>query len=359
MAEMKTALVLGATGGIGGAMARALIARGWKVRALHRDPAKVSRAIAGVECVRGDAMQRADVVAAAAGATLIVHGVNPPGYRNWRTLALPMLENTVAAAAASGARICFPGTVYNFGPDAFPLVAEDAPQHPRTRKGAIRVEMEACLKSAAAHGVKSLILRAGDFFGPAVTANSWFSAALVKPGRRVRAVVYPGRHDVGHAWAYLPDVAETAMRLIERDAELPDFAVFHFDGHWFARGVEMAEMVAAAAGEQGLPIRRLPWWLVRLASPFVTTFREMLEMAYLWRRPVRLDNRRLLAFLGQEPHTPALAAVRASLQGLGCLGPVADAPAANAEGADAKGANAKGANAKGANARAANAQAAF
>ena len=70
------------------------------------------------------------------------------------------------------------------------------------------------------------------------------------------------------------------MRLIERDAELPDFAVFHFGGHWFARGVEMAEMVGAAAGEQGLPIRRLPWWLVRLASPFVTTFREMLEMAY-------------------------------------------------------------------------------
>ena len=62
------------------------------------------------------------------------------------------------------------------------------------------------------------------------------------------------------------------MRLIERDAELPDFAVFHFGGHWFARGVEMAEMVGAAAGEQGLPIRRLPWWLVRLASPFVTTF---------------------------------------------------------------------------------------
>ncbi len=144
------------------------------------------------------------------------------------------------------------------------------------------------------------------------------------------------------------------MRLIERDAELPDFAVFHFGGHWFARGVEMAEMVGAAAGEQGLPIRRLPWWLVRLASPFVTTFREMLEMAYLWQQPVRLDNRRLLAFLGEEPHTPALAAVRASLQGLGCLGPVADAPAANAEGADAKGANAKGANA-----RAANAQAAF
>jgi hypothetical protein len=41
-----------------------------------------------------------------------------------------------------------------------------------------------------------------------------------------------------------------------------------------------------------------------LASPFVTTFREMLEMRYLWGEPLRMDNSRLVAFLGQEPHTP-------------------------------------------------------
>ncbi len=320
MAEQKTALVLGATGSIGSEMARALLARGWQVRGLHRNPATIRRSVAGVEWVRGDAMTRADVVAAAQGAALIVHGVNPPGYRNWRGLALPMLENTVAAARASGARIFFPGTVYNFGPEAVPLVAEDAPQRPFTRKGAVRVAMEACLRAAAEQGVRILILRAGDYFGAETTGNSWFSAAMVKPGRPLQAVVYPGRREVGHAWAYLPDVAETAMRLIQRDAELPGFAVFHFGGHWFERGVDMAEAVRAASGNRRLPIRRLPWWLVRLASPFVRTFREMLEMTYLWRQPVRMDNRRLVAFLGEEPHTPTIEAVRASLQGLGCLG---------------------------------------
>ncbi|MEI9964656.1 MAG: NAD(P)H-binding protein [Caulobacteraceae bacterium] len=128
MTEHKTALVLGATGGVGGEMARALAARGWTVRAMVRDPARIAQPIAGVEWVRGDAMNRADVVEAAKGADLIVHGVNPPGYRNWGDLAVPMLENTIAAARAAGARIFFPGTVYNFGPDAFPLVPEDAPQ---------------------------------------------------------------------------------------------------------------------------------------------------------------------------------------------------------------------------------------
>lgn len=297
-----------------------LIARGWNVRALNRDPAKILKPIAGIQWIRGDALHRPDVIAAAQGADLIVHGVNPPGYRNWGGLALPMVENTIAAAKASGARIFFPGTVYNFAPDTFPLVAEDAPQQPRTRKGLIRVEMEARLRQAADQGVRILILRAGDFFGPETTGNSWFRAAVVKPGHQLKAVVYPGHPDVGHAWAYLPDVAETATRLIERDADLPSFAVFHFDGHWFDRGLDLAEAVRTAARNPRLPIRRLPWWLIRMASPFMETFREMLEMTYLWRLPLRLDNRRLVSFLGEEPHTPTVNALRASLQGLGCLG---------------------------------------
>lgn len=54
-------------------------------------------------------------------------------------------------------------------------------------------------------------------------------------------------------------------------------------------------------------------------SPFVTVFREMLELRYLWKRPMRLDNAKLVAFLGAEPHTPIDAAVHATLVGLGCL----------------------------------------
>jgi hypothetical protein len=57
---------------------------------------------------------------AAKGCSVIVHAVNPPGYRNWAQLVLPMLDNTIAAAKAEGATIVLPGTVYNYGPDAFP-----------------------------------------------------------------------------------------------------------------------------------------------------------------------------------------------------------------------------------------------
>ena len=42
-------------------------------------------------------------------------------------------------------------------------------------------------------------------------------------------------------------------------------------------------------------------------------------MRYLWRTPVGMDNAKLVAFLGREPHTPLEEAVEAALEGMGCL----------------------------------------
>ncbi|HEU0060979.1 MAG TPA: NAD-dependent epimerase/dehydratase family protein [Hyphomicrobiaceae bacterium] len=338
MPNTRTALVLGATGGIGGEVALALLCRGWRVRSLNREPARAASRVpqlAAVQWIAGDAMRGDEVVAAAAGADVIVHGVNPPGYRNWRGLALPMLESSIAAAKASGARLVFPGTVYNFGPDAFPSLSERAPQQPLTRKGQIRVEMEKRLEAASRDGVRTLILRAGDYFGPR-SGNSWFAQGLIKPGRPVRSILYPGRRHVGHAWAYLPDVAASIVQLLERDGDLAGFDVFHFKGHWCEPGIEMAHAIQRVVAEPKPRIRRFPWILLYALSPFVTVFREMLELRYLWQRPVRLDNAKLVAFLGSEPHTPIDEAVRSTLEGLGCL-PAGD----RARGPEPAGASAK------------------
>jgi hypothetical protein len=107
----RRALVIGATGGIGGEVAKSLIARGWAVRALSRnlDAAKRQTAWIGeVEWIAGDAMTEADVIGAAQGTSLIFHGANPPKYRDWRGLAIPMLKASTAAARSSGARLVFP-----------------------------------------------------------------------------------------------------------------------------------------------------------------------------------------------------------------------------------------------------------
>lgn len=314
-----TVLVLGATGGIGGEVARQLRDAGWEVRALKRDAQEGKRE--GITWLAGDAMDAQAVRRAAKGCSVIVHAVNPPGYRNWSELVLPMLDNTIAAAKAEGATVVLPGTVYNFGPDAFPLLAEDSPQRPLTRKGAIRVEMERRLEEASREGARVLIVRAGDFFGPKA-GNNWFSQGLVKAGQPVRSVSYPGSAGVGHQWSYLPDVARTMVELLARRDRLDAFARFHMAGHWDADGTRMSDairkVVARRIGTR-VGVSAFPWWLLTLASPFVVTFREMREMRYLWRTPVGMDNAKLVAFLGREPHTPLEEAVEASLEGMGCL----------------------------------------
>jgi nucleoside-diphosphate-sugar epimerase len=306
MKQAKTALVLGATGGVGGEVARVLVARGWRVKALARNPEPAPAL--GVEWIKGDAMRRADVVAAAEGAALIVHAVNPPGYRNWNTLVLPMIDNSIAAAHACGARILLPGTIYNYGATSAALLDETTPQLPSSRKGAIRVQMEERLRDAARQGVRVLVVRAGDFFGPRA-GNNWFSQGLAKSAG---SISYPGARGVGHAWAYLPDLAETMVRLAEQEARLGGFESFHFGGHWDADGTQMVEAIRGAAGDRALPVRRMPWWVLRLLAPVVPLFREMAEMRYLWQKPFALNNAKLLRFLGSEPHTPLEQAVAAA-----------------------------------------------
>lgn len=319
--DNKTALVLGATGGVGSEVARRLAAAGWDVRALNRNPERASNTD-GIAWLKGDAMIAADVAAAAEGVSLIVHAVNPPGYKDWAKLVLPMIDNTIAAARANGARILLPGTVYNYGADAFTDIREDAPQDARTAKGKIRVELERRLRAAAASGeAKVLIVRAGDFFGPSA-ANNWFSQGMVKPGQRPGVVSYPGRPGVGHQWAYLPDVAETMVRLVERGG-LDDFATYHMEGHWDADGTRMTDAICRVLGDPTVPVRRMPWLMMRLASPFVPLLRELVEMKYLWDRPVRLRNDKLQTVLGSEPRTQLDEAVRATLAAMGCITPKA------------------------------------
>jgi nucleoside-diphosphate-sugar epimerase len=164
--------------------------------------------------------------------------------------------------------------------------------------------------------VKSVVLRAGDFFGPRA-GSSWMTIGIVQGGKPLRAITYPGPADVRHDWAYLPDLAEAAAQLLDREADLAACASFHFRGHALS-GRELAAGFERVAGRK-LPVRPFPWFAVQAVAPFNETFRELLEMRYLWREDLVLDNARLTSVLGAEPHTPLDQALAATLRALGCI----------------------------------------
>lgn len=322
----RTVLVLGATGGVGGAVSRAMANHGWIVRAMVRDIAKAETAWKTSAFVphfiSGDAMVRDDVIRAATmgGAVdTIIHAVNPPGYRNWGKLVLPMMDNTIAAArAAGGARLVLPGTVYNYDPATTQVIDETTPQNTTTRKGQIRVALEQRLADAAAD-VPSLIVRAGDFYGPG-TGASWFAQAMITAGKPVQKItsMAPG---VPHTYAYLPDLAETFARLLGKSDNLHEHEIVQFEGTWDANGRTMVEAIRAIVG-RAVPEKSFPWWLMRLLAPFGGFPKEAVEIEPVWRFPTQLDNRRLIELLGQEPRTPLNVAIERSLIDMGCIAKV-------------------------------------
>lgn len=304
-------LVIGASGGFGGAVARALVARGAGVRALVRARGRDPR-IEGLAVVAGDATVAADLDRAMVGIDVVVYGLNVP-YGRWAREAGAALDLVTEAAAKVGATILFPGNVYGLGPDFDRPLAEDTERQAPTALGRIRNDLEGRLRAASEQGGRVIVLRAGDYFGEGAK-NTWF-AHLMGKAIGGGALIDPAPPGVLHAWAYLPDVASAAAELLARRHELAPYEEFHFAGHT----VTTETMFAAAVAELGRrKVKRFPWTLVRLASAFWSSGRGLVSMRYLWDQPVRLDDSKLRRLLGESYRvTPLTEAVASSLAALG------------------------------------------
>jgi nucleoside-diphosphate-sugar epimerase len=303
-------LILGAAGRLGHAAAEAFRDAGWTVASATR-ARSIAAIAAGTQPIEVDALDAGSVATAAQGADVILHALNPP-YTQWRRLALPLAESALHAARSSGATLMLPGNLYNYGSPLPPVVDEAMPMRPTSRKGALRVDIEARYRAAAQDGVRCIVLRAGDFYGSGV--GSWFDRVIIN-NIASGDVVYPGPTDRRHAWAYLPDLAATLVRLAENRDRLAPFDCFGFSGHTVT-GDELVAALAAATG-RSLSVSAMPWLALRLLSPVVPIFRELSEMAYLWREPHAIDGDKLQAAIEFVPSTPFATAVRGALLALG------------------------------------------
>ncbi|OYU65797.1 MAG: epimerase, partial [Burkholderiales bacterium PBB5] len=223
-------LVLGANGRLGRAVTQAFAQAGWLVTAQLRRPPRAPLPD-GVQLLLCDALDAHALRPAAQGAAVILNALNPD-YTRWETLLPPITAAAVALARDSGATLMMAGSVYNFGHQMPPLLSEDTPfvgNHPKARQ---RIALERTLAEAARQqGVRSIVIRAGDFLGD---AGTWLDLAMGKALARGR-FVQPGPTDLAHAWAWLPDLAACFVRVaaqaLARPAALAPHTVLHFAGH--------------------------------------------------------------------------------------------------------------------------------
>jgi nucleoside-diphosphate-sugar epimerase len=200
------------------------------------------------------------------------------------------------------------------------LLREDTPQRAATRKGRIRVQMEEEIQARATEGLRSVVIRAGDFFGNGT--GSWLDLVIAKSLHKGK-LVYPGPTDRPHAWAYLPDLARAFVAVAEAPG-LPGCERLHFAGYTLTgagllRAIERAAEAGGIRPARGWRHGSVPWPLLRAGGLVVPMWREIAEMAYLWRLQHALDGARLRALVGELPVTPIDEAIRRALAGLGLI----------------------------------------
>lgn len=124
------ALVTGATGMLGGYVVERLLAQGWSVRGLVRNPSRSPLVEAlGAEAVCGDITSLDSLRAAAAGCDVIFHTAATIGSGNeWEMFRLGNVvgaEHVVAAAEAAGSRLVHVSSTSVFGRHRYYAAATD------------------------------------------------------------------------------------------------------------------------------------------------------------------------------------------------------------------------------------------
>lgn len=282
----QTVLILGACGKIGRHAATAFTQAGWNVRLYDRKSGNMTEQ--------------------AQGADVIVNGLNPPKYHNWAEIIPQITRQVIDAAQASGATVIIPANVYNFGnvPGTWD---ETTPHHPAARKGQIREDLE---RSYEASGVQTILLRAGDFIDPTEGATDVMRLALLKDIAKGKLTL-PGNNTHMHAYCYLPDWGRAAVLLAEKRNALARFEDIPFGGYDFTLQDLQTELEHPLG--HALKTSKLPWWALKLASPFWEMGRELLEMRYLWDVPHALGTAKFDRLVPEFERTDLSTVMRASL----------------------------------------------
>jgi nucleoside-diphosphate-sugar epimerase len=280
-------VVFGA-GQVGFRLAERLIDAGKRVRIVKRTRIELP---AGCEVTLGDAADAKVCADAAKGAAVVYHCMNPPySTRIWADLVPRYLDNLIAAAAATSARLVVLDNLYMLGrPDGRPL-SEDTAMNPVSRKGEIRARAAARLFDAHRRGdVVATSGRASDFYGPGGTQSGVgdFFWPRVLAGKTAYS---PFPLDAVHTYHYIPDVAAALAILGTAD-------ITAYGRAWMlpcAPAETMRQLVARLAQklDRTISTAQVPRWVVTTSAVFVPLMRELNEMLYQWDEPFVVDDSR-------------------------------------------------------------------
>lgn len=307
---MKKALVVGASGGIGYALVRELVARNIEVIAFSRHLSKLHSLYGEFEKVTaqaGDALIKQDLVQAVTGVEsidVIFHAVSFP-YTEWEEKHLQCIEIMLEVAKTSKSKIALVDNIYAYGQQPPGPVTEDAIKKPHTKKGALRLMMENKLIES---DVPALIVHMPDLYGP--NAENTILHETLRYVVKNKKANYVGNPHIAREFLYTYDGAKAMVELALRNDT--------YNQNWNIpsahpiTGTELLSIIKEVSDYTN-GIRTISRRTIQLMGLFSPQMKEMAEMMYLTEHPLILSGEKYEKEIGPLPRTPYREGIRETI----------------------------------------------
>jgi nucleoside-diphosphate-sugar epimerase len=241
-------LVTGATGLIGGAIARRLSTEGHEVVALARSEASAAKLAAqGYSAVLGDLADATSIADAARHADAVVHAASP-GDQNTASHDEAATRAIIGALRGTSKRFLYTSGCLLYGSTGDTPATEDSPLHP-VELVRFRQPLEAEILDASPHGIHSVVIRPAWVYGNrGGTAMMMFASAKEHGAAR-----YVG--DGHNRWTtvHADDLADLYLLALE---QAPAASIFNGA---FGPAVPLIEIARAASEGAGANGRVEEW----------------------------------------------------------------------------------------------------
>ncbi len=307
--QTDSVALVGGTGAVGRAIARELRDHGRRYRVIGRSEASLERLFGGdsyaeLRTWNGDAVSAR---AALEGVESAIYLVGVP-YDRFELHPILMRETLAGAIAAGVTRMLLIATVYSYGLARTRTVDETHPREPHAFNARMRKEQEDLLLAADDHGIETVGLRVPDLYGPGME-KSFLTAQFANAPQGKRSTMI-GPVDVRHEWAFIPDCASVAVRVLDDPRTYGAF--WNYGGPSEITQREFSDQIYAACAHKPnyFIVNKA---MLRLFGIFNAEMRRLAEMNYLMSHPIVLNDDRLRSLLGELPKTSYGEGIRLTL----------------------------------------------
>ncbi|MFD5851435.1 SDR family NAD(P)-dependent oxidoreductase [Cytobacillus oceanisediminis] len=307
---MKTAAVLGATGGMGYALTEALCRRNIKTIAFARSNENLLnfKKSWGQNAVihAGDALNPDDVEKAVSEADAVFHAINIP-YPDWDPTLSIILNNILQACSKHHKPFIYADNIYSYGLQSSPA-NEVSPKNPHTKKGMLRQDLIETIKRS---GVPYIIAHFPDFYGPH-TGNTLIHYTLSQIIEKNKGM-FVGKTNIPREFIFIKDGADALAELALNENSYGE--AWNIPGAGTITGEEIASIVSQHLS-RGVSFRPVHKWMIRAIGLFDPMMREYTELMYLNQTPVILDGSKYEARIGTLPKTSYETGIKVTLDHL-------------------------------------------